>query len=650
MSTQKHPDLLPLMLAVLRTPLDCQFLVDSVRPGAWHAIVPMGVVYANAVALIIEAADAQNWLRELVQRLADEFPARPEFPAVLDEIDRTHRLGTVDDALAGVPPAELPDFSNANGQQLRLLRIAFVETTTASALDILLSDTRDQRLANLVAPGAFQQQVFDLLQLARKERWLNDLVRAALVEWPDAPELRRVVQTFSLTATAPGSRSSEQREPSGTGAAESQLERIIGRESGYLEPIVWLDALADMRDRVCRVEAGTHGFGTGCLVGPDLVLTCQHNLIGVGSGADLVMRFDFALAGASVRQGTTYAVAAADWIVASEPRDAGEGLNFALIRLAKAAGHEQMPDGQSRGWISINKQPAKSAVGETVVVLHHPIAGPMKMSLGVLASGDGKRLRHSATTEPGSSGGGCFSMALELIGLHEGKLDPTQFQQNVAVRIEAIAQRIQQQCPGLLDAQEAVLTSSSPPKDEPYTNVALFCTNIRERLNKELPTDLVLDQDYKATLPRKRREGSYSFWNTRHPFNTGYDTSAAVYYYEIEIGKTGTEALVDCTLKLVWHREGVKNMYGKGVIERVPAYVKKVAAFLESNSYPGLLVEKDEPEGNIVVSTYRRYSLQEVDLRDAVATFKNIVEQLEPKLREIYATDALSLARRARSK
>jgi hypothetical protein len=39
--------------------------------------------------LIVGDADGQGWLRNLVQRLVDDFPARPEFSKVLAEIDRT---------------------------------------------------------------------------------------------------------------------------------------------------------------------------------------------------------------------------------------------------------------------------------------------------------------------------------------------------------------------------------------------------------------------------------------------------------------------------------------------------------------------------------------------------------------------------------
>jgi V8-like Glu-specific endopeptidase len=389
-----------------------------------------------------------------VQLLIKTFPTRPEFSAVMLAIDRAGAAPAV--ASTEAPRSRLPDFSTANGQQLRLLRVALAKATNAVGLDMVLSATRDSRLADLVGPGPFQEQVFELLNIARRQGWLNELLQAALTEWPEAPELRRVVQTYSLTATTPTASTSAEPKAERAGPVASQeLERIIGRETSYLEPSAWVEALARVRNRVCRVEIASRGFATGCLVGPDLVLTCEHNLTQVDSGDSVIVRFDFALAGAEVRQGTMYA-AATDWNVISEPYSNGTGLNFALIRLAKSAGHEPMPDGEPRGWIAVNALPNKTVAGEAVAVLHHPAAGPMKMSLGELISIGERRLHHNARTEPGSSGGGCFNMALQLTGLHEGKAandqpwKPGPIHENVAIRMDAIVRSIEAQRPGLL--------------------------------------------------------------------------------------------------------------------------------------------------------------------------------------------------------
>ena len=452
--SQDRDLLVQTILGAIPTPLSAQYLVDGVRPGIWNAVVPLGATFANAITRIVETADGQGWLKDLVQRLIEKFPARPEFSVVMLSINRAGPMTAP--ASNAAPRSDLPNFSVANGQQLRLLRVALVKTTNAAGLDMVLSATRDSRLADLVPPGPFQEQVFELLDLARRQGWLDDLVQAALTEWPEAPELRRVIQTYSLTATTPtGSTSPQPKGDRTDPGASLPLERLIGRQIGNLEPSAWVEALAKVRNRVCRLELGSGGYATGCLIGPDLVLTCEHNISQIVSGNDLVMRFDFALAGAEARQGTMYA-AAADWNVISQPYANGTGLNFALIRLARSAGHELIPDGGPRGWIALDALPNQGIAGEAVLVLHHPMAGPMKMSLGTLMSIDEQRLHHNARTEPGSSGGGCFNMALQLTGLHEGKFTrgeprgPGQDLENVAIRMDVIESYIQANRPGLL--------------------------------------------------------------------------------------------------------------------------------------------------------------------------------------------------------
>ncbi len=104
-----------------------------------------------------------------------------------------------------------------------------------------------------------------------------------------APALLNVIQTYSLTAvvvparlvaaTSPLDSPSVRRRAIAADAARPatdagedqdsrQLERIIAQPSTFLEPVAWLDALARVRDRVCRLSFGNRGFATGCLVAP----------------------------------------------------------------------------------------------------------------------------------------------------------------------------------------------------------------------------------------------------------------------------------------------------------------------------------------------------------------------------------------------
>ena len=86
-----------LMTQVIPAVMDCKNLINSVRPGSWERLVRLDATYANALPPLIDAADSQRWLRDLVQRLADQFAARFEFAGLLAEIDRSTTPKTVAD-------------------------------------------------------------------------------------------------------------------------------------------------------------------------------------------------------------------------------------------------------------------------------------------------------------------------------------------------------------------------------------------------------------------------------------------------------------------------------------------------------------------------------------------------------------------------
>src|SRR5262245_32483887 len=63
-----------------------QFIVNATRRGRWNKIVPNNATPAHAIDLIVDAAEGEGWLRDLVQTLSKELPNR--FSDLLVEIDR----------------------------------------------------------------------------------------------------------------------------------------------------------------------------------------------------------------------------------------------------------------------------------------------------------------------------------------------------------------------------------------------------------------------------------------------------------------------------------------------------------------------------------------------------------------------------------
>jgi hypothetical protein len=185
MLPQPYRDLLgQTMLAVLPA-LNCQNLVNAVRPGSWVDIVPMNASYANAVPLVIEAADAQNWIRALVDHLATSFDTRPEFARVLIEIDRATTPRTVPDPFDEVLLDGGRPFVNR-----RPLRASLLDLTDQGGSSVLLIDGERQSgkkfsyyLINHVAPTkGFIVSRFPMARSPRPDELADDVLRRIGVE------------------------------------------------------------------------------------------------------------------------------------------------------------------------------------------------------------------------------------------------------------------------------------------------------------------------------------------------------------------------------------------------------------------------------------------------------------------------------------
>ena len=109
------------------------------------------------------------------------------------------------------------------GGQMEALRDALCEAFDQDSLDQMLRLRLDKKRAHLVEPGNYHTVVFKLIDVAIRQGWLSDLVRAAIAYNPENAALRRFCkengdlipcETHSLDVrTAPSA------------AAQSDLER-----------------------------------------------------------------------------------------------------------------------------------------------------------------------------------------------------------------------------------------------------------------------------------------------------------------------------------------------------------------------------------------------------------------------------------------
>ena len=115
---------------------------------------------------------------------------------------------------------------------------------------------------------------------------------------------------------------------------------IIG--SKYLDIELWHNKLAVRGNQVCRIEISSNTdrsvFGTGFLIGPDVVITSYHNIEAVVDPKDITLRFGYKRLGngRTIDMGKVYHLALKDWLIDYSPTNlppSPNALDYALLRV-----------------------------------------------------------------------------------------------------------------------------------------------------------------------------------------------------------------------------------------------------------------------------------------------------------------------------
>jgi hypothetical protein len=312
-------------------------------------------------------------------------------------------------------------------------------------LDQMLTARLDQPLNGITAPFPLSQATFDVVTFYKAKGHVLRLIAAARASQPDNPQLALVAERFHLaTITAPA----------------SQLEKIVKRTSVPFPVLVWRERLAKREACVCRLELQTNNgmsYGSGFLVGPDLVLTNHHVMApaiaaregtfdasGLSARPDqVVVRFDYKALDdrSAVNPGIEVALAD-EWLVDSSPPSAADlqglpkrdvptvdELDHALIRLRQPVGAEPIPLGadadpqaKTRGWIELPEAEWPFADQTALFILQHPQGAPMALALDLEAkmevNANHTRVTYRTGTQPGSSGSPCFNQFWNVVALH----------------------------------------------------------------------------------------------------------------------------------------------------------------------------------------------------------------------------------------
>lgn len=275
---------------------------------------------------------------------------------------------------------------------------------------------------------------------AEAEGWVDDLIRAALQEVPGNVKLRSFAQQVGLLPSM---------------AVTVEQEATVVQANPFLDMDIWKSALSEVELRVCRVKT-PETYGTGFLVGPDLILTSYHVMEPVLKEhvrSDTV-RFIFdhkKLANGETPNGTTHRLGKLAWLQHASPPSLvdslpdsvntvpqADELDFALVRTALEPGNDEMsgkgkPNARKRGWIDLSVPALRVRSGAALIIAQYPvfepspgrfIPQPLAMTVDtqsvIALNMNETRLRYRTNTAHGTSGAPCFTINWEPVALHRG--------------------------------------------------------------------------------------------------------------------------------------------------------------------------------------------------------------------------------------
>jgi hypothetical protein len=173
----------------------------------------------------------------------------------------------------------------------------------------------------------------------------------------------------------------------------------------------------------CAIYRGGDFQGSGCLLGPSLVLTCAHVL---GEAKDDAYPETEVLLANNARIGTDSVPVSLSPVSGADSKsplsalddDFADGHDYALLRL-------RVPAGRSTAIVELPAEEWKPSKNAALTVLHFPNGTDNGMGLGHLGSFSKPSMRwgYVGPAKNGSSGGACFNSRGELIGIHQGKFN-----------------------------------------------------------------------------------------------------------------------------------------------------------------------------------------------------------------------------------
>lgn len=224
---------------------------------------------------------------------------------------------------------------------------------------------------------------------------------------------------------------------------EVALERING-VSNFQDKYV-VDKLSAMAKSVCRILKNGSPYGTGFLVGEDIILTNNHVIPSAGDANNMIAEFDYELSPDQLpKKSSCFKINAQQFFLTSSlNNDAAvqySGLDFTLIGIDKTGIYGESLGNYPPVYIDGNK--GKIIKGESCVIIQHPNGLPKKIVLRDIAFfyETTTRLVYESDTLPGSSGSMVVGLGTcEIVALHHSGLPKTNDKNQILTKDGAIA-------------------------------------------------------------------------------------------------------------------------------------------------------------------------------------------------------------------
>ena len=327
------------------------------------------------------------------------------------------------------------------GEFSDILLDSFNVTKFDQMLLFQLGETREH-----IALGAdFEEIILNVLSSYQRRERTTDLVSAASRANTENQTLFAFAQSIGVAPITLVGKAGDLKPTKDQDA----LEREVRDTNSLLNIAQWRQQLFEVEQQVCRIEITTKLgmiYGTGFLIGPDVVMTNHHVMRSIidkpEDRTNVRFRFDYKVMedGDTINSGTVYRLAAKDWLIsASEPSPLDEvvdtngavpevnQLDYAIVQLNGKPGNlpvgvDAKPGAPPRKWIKLSKDPYEFDPDTALYIVQHPQGEPLKLCLDTEAiisvNSNRTRVRYRTNTEGGSSGSPCFNKDWQLVALH----------------------------------------------------------------------------------------------------------------------------------------------------------------------------------------------------------------------------------------